>query len=116
MSETRIVVPMEPPSVNGYVRHARGRHFKTKAAEAWEWAMAVYARNTASIEGDVEVEYIVYRGKGSKGDVDNYAKVILDGLKNVGVLKTDDAVTDLIGRKRRDRDNPRTEIIVRSAA
>lgn len=114
MSKTlTLLILMEPPSANRYVRHARGRHFRTKEADAWYATVAITARGQ-SIPGKAHaVEYTVYQGHGSRGDVDNYAKCILDGLTKAGVLKSDATVVDLVCHKRRDRDNPRTEITVR---
>jgi len=108
-----LVVPLEPPSGNHYVRHCRGRHFKTREALAWYAAVAACAGGARVGGKGHAVEYTVYQGKGSRGDVDNYAKCILDGLTKAGVLETDASVVDLVCHKRRDRERPRTEITVR---
>jgi len=62
-----------------------------------------------------EVMLVVFFGAKQKGDLDNLAKLPLDGLVKAGVIRTDAAIVDLTLRKRRDRDNPRTEIWVREA-
>lgn len=108
-----MTVPLEPPSGNHYVQHSRGRHFKTKAALAWYDAVAVFAGGRHVPGKTHAVEYTVYQGHGSRGDVDNYAKCILDSLTKAGVLRSDASVVELIGRKQRDRERPRTEILVR---
>ena len=126
--EVRLVIPLEPPSGNHYkkVRHIEGHGlgwYHTKEAKAWfEAVKAIFPASAMLITENHfihcglqhEVEYTVYQGHGSRGDVDNYAKVILDGLVRAGVLRSDATVVDLICHKRRDRENPRTEIIVRS--
>jgi Holliday junction resolvase RusA-like endonuclease len=116
-NSVRITVPLIPPSVNHYkMRTRRGVTFVTDDAKAFKAAVCYCSlRHTsdpfkAFSDCDLEVEVIVYQGKGDKGDVDNYAKCVLDGLVEAGVIRTDAAITDLTLRKRRDRENPRTEI------
>jgi Holliday junction resolvase RusA-like endonuclease len=106
-------VPLVPPSVNHYkMRTKRGVTFVSSEAKAYKQAVALFARGMEVLSDTFEVEVIVYQGKGDKGDVDNYAKCVLDGLKEAGVIHSDDAITDLHMRKRRDRNAPRTEITV----
>jgi crossover junction endodeoxyribonuclease RusA len=118
MKELTLVIPIEPPTVNSYVRHTRsGRHYKTQQAEGWESFVnyAVFQGQHKEVEGKRhEVTYTVFQGKGSKGDVDNYAKCILDSLVSTGILKSDASVVALHAFKQRDRENPRTEIKVRA--
>lgn len=111
--DLRMTVPLHPPTGNTYVRHTRqGRHYLTPAAEAWYRAVAVIGRGM-SVRGKAHaVEYVVYQGFGHRGDVDNYAKTILDGLVKGGVLTSDASVVSLHAHKKRDRLNPRTEIYV----
>lgn len=117
MSEIWLNVPMEPPSGNHYKkpRVVAGRlsWYLTAETKAWYAAVAVMARGL-SVEGKAHlVEYTVFMGAGTRLDVDNAAKVVLDGLVKAGVLRSDATVTDMVARKRRDRANPRTEILVR---
>jgi crossover junction endodeoxyribonuclease RusA len=114
MSELRLTIPLQPPTVNHYVKHTRaGRHYLTAAATAWYQAVGIIARG-AFLDGKQHaVEYTVYQGHGNRGDVDGYAKVILDGLVKAGVLRSDASVVSLYAHKLRDRANPRTEIVVR---
>jgi Holliday junction resolvase RusA-like endonuclease len=116
------VIQAEPPNVNNYVKHTRGgRHYKTKAAHNWhQEVLLVVMKNPWHGAVQImagkkhEVTYTVYQGFKSKGDVDNYAKCILDALVATGVLKSDASVVDMHAYKRRDRENPRTEITVRA--
>jgi crossover junction endodeoxyribonuclease RusA len=109
----RMMVPLHPPTGNHYIKHTRdGRHYVTPAAVAWYQAVAVIARGMQVRGKEHAVEYTVYQGFNHRGDVDNYAKVILDGLVKGGVLATDSSVTSLHAHKKRDKLNPRTEIYV----
>jgi Holliday junction resolvase RusA-like endonuclease len=118
--QLRITIPLEPPSVNHYkkpvyLRGGRLSYAVTKEAKAFLDAVCIFARGQALEAEAYEVEYTVYQGKGSRGDVDNYSKCILDGLVQACVITSDAAVTDLHQHKRRDWANPRTEIVVRAA-
>ena len=124
MKELRITVPLEPISVNHYksmriIQPREGKPFistyVTKAADAYFEALAVCAAGRQIRAEAYAVGFCVYMGKGSRGDVDNFSKVILDGLVKAGVIHSDSAITDLQMSKRRDRANPRTEIVVREA-
>jgi len=125
MTELSLTIPMEPPSGNHYksfrVIGKHARWYLTKAAKAWHAAVLSEATWDFPLENFVplpgkahEVTYAVYQGSGSRGDVDNYAKVILDGLVKAGVLKSDASVVAMHAYKFRDRENPRTEITVRA--
>lgn len=121
MRELRMTVHMEPPSGNHYKKprfFAGGiSWYHTEEAKAWfqEVLAAAIGIEAPTIEGKTHlIEYTVYQGFGSRGDVDNYAKCILDGLTRAEVLKSDASVVDLICHKRRDRDNPRTEIFIKA--
>jgi Holliday junction resolvase RusA-like endonuclease len=120
MRELRLVIPMEPPSGNHYKNfRVIGKHaswYLTPLAKSWIRAVAAIA-GASMVSGDAhEITYTVYQGHGSRGDVDNYAKCILDALVKAGVLKSDASVVDLHAHKRRDRMNPRTEITIREVA
>lgn len=131
MKELTLTVPIEPPSGNHYKSfRVIGRHaswYLTKEAKAWHvevYMAAAAASNCYTKDGSCkcrmvtgtahEITYTVYQGAGSRGDVDNYAKVILDGLVKAGALKSDASVVAMHAYKKRDRGNPRTEITVRA--
>jgi Holliday junction resolvase RusA-like endonuclease len=111
-------VPLAPPSGNHYKKPSRRGGFlsfyHTPEAKAWFDAVALVAYGMEVFGTEHAVEYRVYRGKGSRGDLDNYSKCILDGLQRAGVIKNDDTVVEMHGYKFRDRENPRTEIIIRA--
>lgn len=109
----KIIIPMEPVGVNNYVKHTRsGRHYKTALAKSYEEIGSVACRGMR-IEGKAyRVGIWIFQGKGSKGDIDNYAKQPLDLLVTCGVIDSDAKVIELHLRKERDWDNPRTEIYI----
>ena len=117
MNELSLSIPFEPPSVNSYVRHTKlGRHYLTSGAKTFQEAVAVIARGEKVSGKAYEVTYVVYQGAKRKGDVDNYAKCILDSLVKAGVIESDALVVSLHCHKLRDRNRPRTEIKVQAIA
>lgn len=112
--EISFTVPLVPPSVNHYWKHTRsGRHYVTSEGLRFKTALAVFARRRSIRAKRYVLEAVIYLGHGQRGDGDNFWKAIADGLVEAGVIHSDAAVSDWILRKRRDRTNPRTEIIVR---
>jgi Holliday junction resolvase RusA-like endonuclease len=113
-------VPLVPPSVNEYKglnrsRFGRGKFFVRPAAKAFKEALAIMARGGGQVhEKQCEVEIAIFLGHGDRGDIDNFAKVVLDALVAARVIKTDAAVTRLVMSKGRDWQRPRTEVTVRS--
>lgn len=113
--EVFFVVPYTPPSVNMYVRHTRtGRHYRTKEADTFMEAVWVFSARRKVRAKEYELEVTVYFGKGQKGDLDNLAKVICDGLVEAGVIHSDAAIKRLVMNLKRDAFNPRTEITARA--
>jgi Holliday junction resolvase RusA-like endonuclease len=117
----KIVVGITPPSVNHYMKyrvapingHQQVVTYPSKEAKAW-WRSIEAAAAGRSIECvEYEVAYVVYQGSGERGDVDNYAKCVLDGLVKAQVFDSDHKVVAVHGYKVRDRENPRTEIFIR---
>lgn len=108
-----LVVPLIPPSVNGYVRHTRsGRHYVTKEALAFKEAVALVARRRKITGDSYQVKIAIYLGKGDRGDLDNFGKVIFDSIVAAGVIHSDAAVNEIFMQKFRDPLNPRTVIEV----
>ncbi len=117
----RLVIPGTPPSVNHYkVKTKRGHTFVTREAKKFKMDVAVMVSEVATIgwaladssQDRYSVTLEIYRGAKQKGDVDNYAKLPLDALKDSGVIHSDDAVDELHIFKFRDVANPRTVITV----
>jgi len=111
-------VPGTPVSVNHYVKHriiaGHIGSYKTRKSQGFARDLTIIAAGQQlRCKQGYEVEYIVFHGKGERGDVDNRAKVILDALVTAGVIDTDSKVMRMIAEKGRDAENPRTEITVR---
>lgn len=106
-------VPLVPPSVNHYVKHTHsGGHYVTKEAKAFKAAIPICAKQRQVRHKAYAIEIYVMLGYAQKLDIDNAAKVILDGLVEGGQIHSDAAVTGLFLHKRRDVDNPRTQITI----
>ena len=121
----RIDVPIIPPGVNHYVKHTRsGRHYMSDEARKFKEDMAVLIGRRHVVGKHFQVHATFYLGEKHKGDVDGFAKCLLDALAESGVFRTmkkgfprevsDAHVIDLLLRKRRDPANPRTEIEIRA--
>lgn len=120
----KITIYQTPPSVNHYTKYRafqprEGKPIVTaypgKEAKAWWKAVAFEAGDKVVDAPMYEIAYVVYQGPNERGDVDNYAKCVLDGLVKAGVISSDHLVTAVHGYKKRDRDKPRTEIFIRAA-
>lgn len=85
--------------------------------EAQEWlTVAMYQLNTQRgnqpmIEGRCDIDMKVYLERDA-GDVDNYAKGILDALQRTRILRNDALVVKLCVEKFVDRANPRVELTI----
>lgn len=90
MSERlQFAVPLVPPSVNHYVKHFRnGGHVKTGEAQAFKDAVALYARHDYCEGKEFAVAIRVILGRGDRGDVDNFPKLVLDGLADCGAFQS----------------------------
>lgn len=114
-------VPYLPPSVNHYLIRVRNsaRVIVKREAKKYKEDMALLAgRNpvgihTGSAKSFYEVTVRIFLGADQKGDIDNYQKLILDGIKDAGLIHSDDAVLDLDIKKRRDRNRPRVDISIK---
>ena len=107
-------VPLVPPTVNMYVRHLRsGKHYVTDEAQAFKDAVALLSAGQHVDERAkaVKVWIEIYQGKGDRGDIDNYPKCVLDGLKGC-VFKSDAMVKIMVVHLHRDVQRPRTVIEV----
>jgi len=111
MESIRFTVPLTPPSVNHYKGTNRGRYFVTREATAFKDAMALLAAGRTLDAKHYAVQMAIFLGKGGKGDIDNFPKCVLDGLKGT-VIRSDAQIRRLIIDLDRDWANPRTEIEV----
>jgi Holliday junction resolvase RusA-like endonuclease len=112
MATVRFTVPLVPPSVNHYVRHTNdGQHILTPEAIAFKDAVAIFSGGEHLAAKRYAVNLAIFLGKGQRGDIDNFPKCVLDGLKDY-VIGSDAAVKRLLVDLDRDAHNPRTEIEV----
>ena len=82
------IVPLVPPSVNHYAKHTRdGKHYTTDEATAFKDAVATFAGGRFIQSKTFSVRITVVLGKGGKGDVDNFPKLVLDGMAACGVFR-----------------------------
>jgi len=119
MKSLTFTVPLVPPSVNTYVRHARGRHYKTTEAKAFAQAVHIFAVKELGSENwplhgtNFRVSALVSCRNRKSADVDNYLKLILDSLVDAGVLPDDRYVSEVSIRKQIAADQyPFTKISV----
>lgn len=106
-------IPGTPPSVNHYKSRGRAGYYRRETADSWYATVAAMAhgQTVADKRCNYEVEAVVYLGPKQKGDLDNFAKCLLDSLVHAGVIDTDARVARLLLVKCRDRE-ARTAVIV----
>jgi len=81
-------VPLVPPSVNHYkVRYRNGRTVVSKEAQAFKDALAIYVQDGYVTGETFSVSMSVVLAAKQKGDVDNFPKLVLDGLAAAGVFR-----------------------------
>lgn len=116
-------IPGKPLSVNNakasVVIKGRARLVTTKKARAWKLSakMNLFSQKgaTKTIEGPCDV-FIRFYLPTAAGDVDNYVKNTLDALQDSAIIANDRQVQRIEVSKDKDRDNPRTEIVIRCVA
>lgn len=108
-----------PPSNNKYLgRGSKGLRFKYQEdKKLWEWLVrqSIGANKPKKPLSDVVVQLTYYFPTKHRRDPDNYSgKFILDGLVRSGIIEDDSFnCIDLQLEGKYDKDNPRTEIIIR---
>lgn len=124
-SYAKIIVPLQPVSVNHYwdLKIVRGKIFAPVSADARAFmdAIAIFSRGQRVFMEkcrkkpcicNLRLVFKVYLGKGARGDTANFEKGIGDGLVKAGVVHTDNSFIEQFQYKFRDRESPRTEIEV----
>jgi len=99
-----------PPLLNRYYRKFRNRMVLSSDGRIFKQKVALACREAGvtPLTGCVQVEAIIYRARNA-GDVDGYAKAILDALQKHAYLD-DKQVVKLTLIKLIDRRNPRAEV------
>ena len=78
-----------PPGVNHYVKHTRnGIHYVDSSAKEFKALVALACIGKEPVYGHTfEVEITVMLGKGKRGDVDGFPKLVLDAIAQKGMLR-----------------------------
>lgn len=101
---------------------AHGGMRVTKETKAFKAAVAVFAQGRTVAPPDAkerkthyDVKMTVVLGPGQRGDEDNFFKTGIDALVSAGVIHSDAYAHCVCNVVRDDRENPRTEYIIRRA-
>ena len=99
MKQASFVVLAIPPSVNHYVRHGQGRHFRSLAADRFLALVRAQSSQLGVMEkGRYAVDIRITLPPGQRGDLDNFLKCALDGLVLGGLIPSDALITALPSR------------------
>jgi len=119
VSNIKLIIPEIPPSNNKFMgRGSKNYQAFTYQEEKQKWAWLVQAAIKKKLVKPIEkavVNITYYFPDKRRRDPDNYSgKFILDGLTKAGIIKDDSFDNiELVLAGRVDRENPRTEIIVK---
>jgi crossover junction endodeoxyribonuclease RusA len=107
-----IVLPL-PPSANVYWRNYNGRTVVSESAQAYKAGVWLVAQQAGfrPYTTPVALYVHVYRAR-KAGDLDNFAKVLLDSLCGVAYAD-DDQIIELHMWRHDDKANPRVEVEAR---
>ena len=93
-----IIIPIMACSVNKYYRSWQGRVLISKDGREFKKEIDVYLNNYKKIKGIIYLKLILHFKDKRKRDVDNYAKVLIDCLKNK-LFEDDDQIYQLYMEK-----------------
>jgi crossover junction endodeoxyribonuclease RusA len=117
LPEAELVIP-GPPVPKGRPRKGKGRWYTPRSTIEFEEHVAWVARAQRTRFGDdpVRVSIEIWTQRSLRGDLDNYAKSILDGLQKGGLFNNDRQVVGLDVQKvtRSVTGEDRTRVVVRS--
>ena len=91
--------PFLPPTANSYIRHSRGRHYKTQAALKFDcdvYALSVPHKMCGS---SFRVTINLYFENKRRCDIDNRIKPLLDALVYAAVIRDDSLVDEIVVRR-----------------
>jgi len=106
-----ITLPIMACSVNKYYRSWKGRVLISQDGREFKKLVQVHLDNYEKIMGKIELKLILYFKDKRKRDVDNYAKVLIDCLKNK-LFEDDDMIYKLYMEKHIGCGENKIEIIV----
>ena len=93
-----IELPIMACSVNKYYRSWKGRVLISKDGKEFKKELELYLTNYEKILGKIKLNIILHFKDKRKRDVDNYAKVLIDCLKNK-LFEDDDQIYQLYMEK-----------------
>jgi len=102
-----------PPSVNAIYGYARGNvYLKTKGKEYKDEIYRLVFKNEFDfgLDCDVHVDLFLHPPSLRRYDIDNFNKVLFDGLTDAGVWKDDKHIKTLYTEKREKREGGRVII------
>lgn len=105
-----------PPSANRYWRYGPNGVYVSEEAENYKAGVKWKAlhQHLQPMAGNVAVYVHVYRAR-KAGDLDNFAKVMIDALKGAA-YHDDNQVTELHMWRHDDKDDPRVEVELRAVS
>jgi Holliday junction resolvase RusA-like endonuclease len=112
----RFTVP-GPPVPCARARVVRGHAFTPGKTRSYEWLVGWHAKGAMSYlwqppeSATFGIEILVYRAA-RRGDFDNYAKAVCDGLTKAGVWPDDSRVEMATVELYVSKTNPRAEVCV----
>ena len=106
-----IELPIMACSVNKYYRSWQGRVLISKDGRIFKKDVDMFLNNYVKVKGKIKLTLILYFKDKRKRDVDNYAKVLIDCLKNK-LFEDDDMIYKLYMEKHIAYGENKIEIIV----
>ena len=93
-----IILPIMACSVNKYYRSWQGRVLISKDGREFKKELELHLNNYEKVLGKIQLRLILHFKDKRKRDVDNYAKVLIDCLKNK-LFEDDDQIYELYMQK-----------------
>ena len=93
-----LIIPIMACSVNKYYRSWKGRVLISKDGKEFKNELELHLTNYQKILGKIKLNIILHFKDKRKRDVDNYAKVLIDCLKNK-LFEDDDMIYKLYMEK-----------------
>lgn len=93
-----LIIPIMACSVNKYYRSWKGRVLISKDGREFKKEIELHLNNYNKVLGKIQLRLILHFKDKRKRDVDNYAKVLIDCLKNK-LFEDDDQIYELYMQK-----------------
>jgi Holliday junction resolvase RusA-like endonuclease len=105
-----------PPSVNHYWRRVGSRTLISRGGRAFRRAvcMILASQEVRPLQGDLNVEVVVFPPDNRRRDVDNVQKALLDALEHGGMYSDDNQIVKLAIEKGQVVEGGKTLVRIRS--